>query len=436
MLPWGAVLINGFLAWLFVSLFLEYQWYILALLKGLGVPVPSPEALPQIDIVSKAAVYTALTAGAIIYAVTVDNTPSRLFKGMAIAFIAIAIQEGATKVQALSALFNYLTEFYRSIVEYIGNILAAPLGFGAVALVPTLLLLDALDIPGKVLTGMLFALYPYVLAVVWHIYDRYIGDPFFKAATKLVGTLAKRMHLGFLMPFALYIITVVSYILSFPVTLFLIGWTLSIVLFVIIKYAIGSIAALVLDVVFYLLGVIVATTLSTWMNRILEVVSDRAIMYSSPVLLVLVALFGLAPIVFTLVYAVSLSPVILLLVSIMLVASPVLRKSTEVVVNVFTTFFMLTFVLTLVAAFSAAGPQAVATCLIGAVNATNATAHFVDVGKAFSSFSKCLTCYLNSTTAGGALKAAGFETCVFGAPVTDAGRNNQNVPPTYYWPKG
>ena len=338
----GAIVVNAALAALFQALFLEYNKIIAGILAASGLAAPGAVPLIPPDVVRGA---TALAA--VLYAVTVDDTPYRALKGLALASLSLAMSR-AIDAAALGWAIRMLLETINAAnATVLSGILSLLVGIatGVMAVKSGLTALFA---------GFVIALSPTVVSYVWSLYAVLVWNPLKGALLKMLAVIARRLTLGFLMPLGVYVVAVVGVALALPVAAILLMWVGGVIIGLLVAlFTTGAFGA-VMNAVLVLLGAALGTTISAWAVRFLRDVPSEFVVLSMP-MMVWVLSVALGPVVAVLAYALQLLPAVVLVTSVAIIASPTLRVQLGALVTPFMALYLVQITATLAVAMAAAG---------------------------------------------------------------------------------
>lgn len=352
MLTWGQVVINGLLAAALIVIFYNYPLVIAAIL---GLAPEAAEKIPALEIVSFASIIIAVWLASIMYALAVDHTPQRLFKGIAIALIATLTYSTLTATE----IAYFIGGIIRQVVGWLyGTPIAGFLFSTMLSVAGLIVALNALNaITGAVLTGLILAAMPTIFAMMSYIYTSLVYNPLKDAILKFIKTFAVKTRLGFLMPIALYVTSIVLFIIYSPVLLFMIFFSFGVLLGAIVSILIGGLAKVVIDMIAFGVGVLLITSAMPWVTRILQNVPNEILVTITPMTLFIIALLGIVPILLITAYSIALVPAVALVISIAVVTSPSVRGKLDRYIPVFFILFILQLILTLIGAAIAAKSQ-------------------------------------------------------------------------------
>jgi len=341
----GAIVANAALAALFQALFLEYNRIIAGILAASGLPGAVPLIPP--DVVRGA---TALAAA--LYAVTVDDTPYRALKGLALASLSLAMSR-AIDAAALGWAIRVLLEAFNAVnATVLSGVLSLLMGIvtGVAAVKSGLTALFA---------GFVIALSPVVVSYVWSLYASLVWNPLKGALLKMLAVVARRLTLGFLMPLGVYVVAVVGVALALPVAAILLMWVAGIIVGLLVAvFTTGAFGAL-MHAVLVLLGAALGTTVSAWATRFLREVPSEFVVLSLPMMVWILSV-ALGPVVAVLAYALQLLPAVVLVASVAIVASPTLRVQLGTLITPFMVLYLVQVTAALAVAMAAAGLAGIA----------------------------------------------------------------------------
>ncbi|MGC9131758.1 MAG: hypothetical protein ACP5H5_09270, partial [Pyrobaculum sp.] len=261
MLTWGHVIINGVLAAAVAMLFISYE-YIVAALIGIAVP----EQYEPIALLDPYVVLGGVATAAFLYALVTDNTPQRVWKGLVMVLIMLSTLPYAP----------YMAQVIAQIVWDFASWLFNPPLFAAAisAMFSTMGLVAVMiqsTIPaGALAAGLLIAMAPYILTTMLYYYNLFVYNPLKDALMKLLKVFAVKAHLGFLMPVGLYVVSILLFLSYLPVFFLMMFYVLGILVGAVIGVIWGGPAAVVFDVVGLLVGILLATAIGSFFQRLLR----------------------------------------------------------------------------------------------------------------------------------------------------------------------